>query len=521
MKLFLAALISLFSLQPLLAQENSTSTSTPTSTSTSTTSYTSTREVTLQEAVDLALKNNLGLEIEKFNPEITKTQIQSQESIFDPLFSSNVNTIDATFPTASELEGASVNLKEQNWNFLLQQKTKWSTAYRVEFNNSRGDTNQLFVNVNPQFNSSVFLYVVQPLLRNFGLEYTTLGLKRAEINLLASDHRLKQRVLDIILLVEQDYWNLVFARKQLKVTQQSLGLAKELYENNKKQVEVGTMAPLDIVVAEAEVAARTEGIITVESLIENTADRLKLAVLGNQVDKSWPMEIIPTEEPDLTELAMSEEEAINKALENSPDLKALQADVDSNALTTRIAKNFLKPQLDLEANYGFRGLGGDLLVVAPDGTAIGIANPGGYGDSLSTLWDNKTWYVGMVFGLPVRNNLARADYVRSDLIQQQSQKIYEDARQQLILNIRTTIHNIRSNKQRLEAAIVSRVLQEKKLDAERKKLSVGLSTNYTVVQFQDDLSRAQFQEITALVDYKKEQAQLNRYLGSSPYVNLN
>lgn len=515
MKLFLAALISLCCLQPLLAQENSTSTSPSTSTSTTP------REVTLQEVVDLALKNNLGLEIEKFNPAITETQIQTQESLFDPLLSSNVNTLDATFPTASELEGASVNLKEQNWNVLFQQKTKWSTSYRVEFNNSRGDTNQLFVNVNPQFNSSLFLFVVQPLMRNFGLEYTTLGLKRAEMNLLASDHRLKQRVLDIILVVEQDYWNLVFARKQLLVNQQSLGLAKELYENNKKQVEVGTMAPLDIVVAEAEVAARTEGIITVESLIQNTGDRLKLAVLGNQVDKSWPLEIIPTEEPDLTELAMTEEEAIQKAVADSPDLKALKADVDSNALTTRIAKNFLKPQLDLEANYGYRGLGGDLLNIGPDGTAIGIIRPGGYTDSLSNLWDNRTWYAGVVFGLPIRNNLARADYVRSDLIQQQSQKIYEEARQQLIVNVRLTIHNIRSNKQRLEAAIVSRVLQEKKLDAERKKLSVGLSTNYTVLQFQDDLSRAQFQELFALVDYKKEQAQLNRYLGSSPYIPSN
>jgi outer membrane protein len=500
MKWCLLLLLCLSCFQPLLAQE------------------TSTREVTLQEVVDLALKNNIGLEIERYNPEITATEITAQEGLFDPLLNSFINTTDATFPTASELEGASVNLKEQNWNFLFQQKTKFSTAYRVEFNNSRGDTNQLFVNVNPQYNSSLFVYVLQPLLRNFGPEFTTMPLKRAEIDLLASDFRLKQRVLDIVLLVEQDYWNLVFARKQLRVFQQSLDLAKELYENNKKQVEVGTMAPLDIVVAEAEVAARTEGIITGETLIRNTEDRLKLAVLGNQVEKSWPLEIIPTEEPALTDIGMTEEEAIQRALQDSPDLKALKADVDSNTLTTRIAKNFLKPQLDLEGNYGFRGLGGDILNIAPDGQSLGILVPGGYSDSLSSMWDNKTWYLGVVFGLPIRNNVARADYVRADLTQQQSQKVYENARQQLILNVRTTIHNIRSNKQRLDAAIASRILQEKKLDAERKKLSVGLSTNYTVLLFQDDLSRALFQELTALVDYKKEQAQLNRFLGSFPYM---
>jgi outer membrane protein len=110
--------------------------------------------------------------------------------------------------------------------------------------------------------------------------------------------------------------------------------------------------------------------------------------------------------------------------------------------------------------------------------------------------------------------------VRADLVQKQSVKIYEQARQQLIVNVRTSFNNLRSNRQRLEAAIASRVLQEKKLDAERKKLAVGLSTNYTVLQFQDDLSQALFQELSALVDYKKEQAQLNRYLGISPYVQM-
>jgi outer membrane protein TolC len=294
--------------------------------------------------------------------------------------------------------------------------------------------------------------------------------------------------------------------------------AKDLYENNKKQVEVGTMAPLDVVVAEAAVAEQEQRIITAEAAVRNTEDALKTLMTGtgNRVVEFFGP-IIPSDEPKIEPLPYSEQEAIQRALSENPDLKALQADVEAGTLNTKLAANALKPQLDLKASLGFSGLGGERLIFSNDiFNPIPIGEePGGYGDALVTLFDNRTWSLGFQVGLPIGNRAARAAYVRADLTQKQSEKILENAQQQLVLNVRTVMRNMESDLKRLDAARASRVLQEKKVDAERKKLNVGLSTNNVVLDFLDDLALAQSAELLATVDYSKDRAQLERYLGAN------
>jgi outer membrane protein TolC len=324
-------------------------------------------------------------------------------------------------------------------------------------------------------------------------------------------------VLDIALQVEQAYWDLVFFRGQMDVRTQSLTSATALYENNKKQVEVGTMAPLEIVVAEAEVAARRQEIITTENLIGNTEDRLRNLVTTDKQPERWNTRFIPSDEPMVRPITITADEAIQKGLANNPDLKALELDLSSDRLSKRLAADALKPQFDFEATAGFTGLGGDVLLLDDSTfppTVIGVT-PGGYPDALSSLFDNRTWYAGFVVGLPIGNRAAEADFVRADLTEKQSQRTLENARQQLVFNIRTAIRNLESALKRLDASRASRILQEKKLDAERKKLAVGLSTNYIVLDYQDDLALAQSQELLAMVDYEKNLAQLERFMGEN------
>jgi outer membrane protein len=410
-----------------------------------------------------------------------------------------------------------LNSKNLDYNASLNQTLFTGTSYNIAFNNTRVRTNQAFTSVNPRFDTSLFASVTQPLMRGFGLQITETPLHIAQKNQKTFDYRLRQRMMDIGLQVEQVYWDLVFARRDLDVKKQALGSAKDLYENNKKQVEVGTMAPLEIVVAEAEVATREEDIITVESLIQNTEDHLKTLILGGKDVENWPAEVYPADEPILNPISMTEEEATQRALADNPDLKALETDLESKTLSARLASNQLKPQLDFKAQYGYSGLGGTTLLLDNNTfppTVIGTV-PGGYPDALSNLFNNRTWAVGFVVGIPIGNGSAQANYARADLTEKQANKTLESARQQIILNVRTTFHNLQSDAKRLDAARVSRVLQEKKLDAERKKLAVGLSTNHVVLQFQDDLATAQSAELQAMVDYNKDEAQLHRYMGNT------
>lgn len=480
------------------------------------------KEVTLRQAIDLALKNNLDIEIEKFNPQIVQEQQTFEESKFEPFLGSLFNYRDSQFPTSSALQGAkgaSVTTKTMDYNVNWQQKLMTGTLYAIEFNNTREDTDQRFTNVNPQYTSSLFATITQPLMRNFGMEITKTPLLIAQQNEMTSDQQLRMRIMDVALQVEQAYWDLVYYRDQLKVSQQSLARAQELYENNKKQVEVGTMAPLEVVAAEAEVASRQEGIITSQRLISNTEDRLKTLVLGKEVARSWSIEVIPTETADLKNLEFTEEAAIQKGMNDNPDLKALESDLKTRQLNTKLASNAMKPQLDLKGSVGLTGLGGTTILTTDDFPPVIIGTiPGGYGDALSTLPDNPTFAIGLVLGLPIGNKAAKADYVRADLDRKQAETVYENAKQNLILNIRLSMRNMENDIKSYEAAKASRVLQERKLDAERKKLEVGLSTNYVVLQYQDDLAQAQSRELLYITDYSKNRAQLKRYLGVADYM---
>jgi outer membrane protein TolC len=471
-------------------------------------------ELSLDQAIGLALKNNLSIEIATYNPQISDTSINIEKSKFEPLLTADINAENRNQPSGSTLFGAgTVNTKSQNYNFAFAQRLMTGTIYSLQFNNGKTETDQFFTSINPRFDTTLFANLTQPLLRNFGTQITKTPLMIAEKNRMASDYRLQQQVADVALEVEQSYWNLVFARGELDVVKRALSTAQTLYENNKKQVEVGTMAPLEVVTAEAEVALREEQIIRNETLIKNTEDLLRFQIYGRAATTQT---IIPTDKPVVASFDTGEEDAIQTALAGNPDLKALQADLESSQLNTRLAQNQLKPQLDLRASLGGIGLGGDALVFGGDDPfnpiVIGTI-PGGYTDSLSNVFNNRTFAIGVLFGLPIGNGAAKADYARADLLQKQSNSNLDRFRQALIQSVRAVVHNLQDNLKRLAAARASMTLQEKKLDAEQKKLDVGLSTNFVVLQFTQDLAQSQSDVLSAMVEYNKNKAQLKRFYG--------
>jgi outer membrane protein TolC len=473
--------------------------------------------MTLQEAIDLALENNLDIKTEEYNPEISDTFVANEEARFEPLFSGNLSNENSDIPTGSRLAGEGTLTNENlaynlRWDHLLT----FGTAYNIVFDNSRFTTNQLFSSFNPRFDSTLFANVRQPLMRNFGKDITLTPVNIAKSDRLASDARLHQRVLNVELQVTQAYLDYAFAQAEVEVFKQSLIFAQDLYENNKKQVEVGTMAPLEVLVAEAEVATKEQAIIAGEVAIKNREDILRTLVYGDRV-QDWNKTIaIPLERPNFVDISVTEEQAIDIALRDNPDIKALEMDLQSNNLTTKLARNRMKPLMDLTGSFGYTGLGGDQLVFGGDifnPVPIGTV-PGNYGDALGNLWENPTWNFGLIIELPMGNKNAEADYVRADLTEKQTKTILESTRQQLIMNIRTALRNIKASLKLIESTRVTVVLQEKKVDAEQKKLNVGLSTNFVVLDFQDDLAQARSGELAAIIAYLKNVAQLERFMGT-------
>jgi outer membrane protein TolC len=472
--------------------------------------------LTLQEAIDLALENNLGLKAERLNPEIDDTFVVEESGRFEPLFFANLSNQNADIPTGSRLAGeGTLRNKDLSYDVRLDQLLTTGTSYSVVFDNTRFETNQLFTSFNPRYDSSLFGNVRQPLMRNFGREITLTPINIAKTNRLASDARLNTRALDIELQVTQAYLDYAFANAELEVFKQSLAYAKDLYENNKKQVEVGTMAPLEVVVAEAEVATRDQAIIAGEVAIENNEDRLRQLIYGEKV-ADWKQDIVlPGKPPAFVDVGITEEEAIRRALENNPDIEALEMDLKSRNLSTKLARNATKPLIDLTGGFGWTGLGGPRLIFNDDifnPEPIGVES-GSYADALSTMFENPTWTVGLIVELPIGNKQAEAAFVRADLAEDQTKVILDDTKVQLVQNVRTAMRNIKASLKLIESSRASVVLQEKKLDAERKKLNVGLSTNNVVLDFQEDLARSRSAELLSIIAYLKNVAQLQRFMG--------
>ncbi|HSE39466.1 MAG TPA: TolC family protein, partial [Acidobacteriota bacterium] len=367
--------------------------------------------MTLDEAIALALENNLGLKVEQLNPQIEDTFVVEETGRFEPLFQANLSNQDSDIPTGSRLSGeGTLRNKDLNYNLRLDQLLPTSTSYNVVFNNTRFETNQLFTSFNPRYDSSLFANVRQPLMRNFGREITLTPVNIAKTNRLASDSRLQTRALDIELAVTQAYLDYAFSNAELDVFKQSLAYARDLYENNKKQVEVGTMAPLEVVVAEAEVATREQAIIAGETAIQNNQDRLRTLIFGEKIG-NWQRNIVlPGKPPEFKDVSITEEEAIQRALNNNPDIEALEMDLKSRNLSTKLARNATKPLLDLTGGLGWTGLGGPRLLFNDDifnPVPIGVES-GSYGDALSTMFENPTWTVGVILELPIGNKQAEA-----------------------------------------------------------------------------------------------------------------
>jgi outer membrane protein TolC len=300
---------------------------------------------------------------------------------------------------------------------------------------------------------------------------------------------------------------------------QSLKLAKDLLAKNEREVEVGTLAPIEILSAEAEVATREADILQAESMVKNSEDRLKTTINIAAQEEDVGVEIIPVDKPKYEKREISLEEALVTAMENRPDLQATRVDLKSKEINLSYAKNQLLPDLRLNASYWSPGLSGTQIQYDP-------LNP--FGDPISTIpgtssdaikdalnFKYKNWAVRLSLTIPFNSFIYRAQHAQAKVNLEQTVLQIKDQEQQLFLEIKEAVRAVQTDYKRVQAYKLARELAEKKLEAEQKKLKVGLSTNYVVLQQQRDLSNARSSELRAIIDYNLSLANLDKAMGTS------
>jgi outer membrane protein len=465
-----------------------------------------TLNLSLDEAVQRALENNADIAVERYNPELSAQTVISSEGYYDPyLFGNLSKTSTDTKGTNAFSGGDAVNTKTDVWNFGLGIPVKTGANFTLGFNNNRRDTNNSFSTFNPVYNSSLSIGVTQPLLKNFKIDSPRNQLRLAKKGREITDVQFRQTIINTVAGVKGLYYELIYSIDNLAAAQKSLELAKKLLEENEIRVKVGTMAPLDVVSAQSEVASREEGVIVADNALFEAEDNLKRTLFPLNDPAMWSARIVPTDRPSADPVPVNLDAAVRNALDSRTDVIAARKSLERSEYNVQYTRSQLLPQMDLVANYGGSGAGGTQLIRDELGGPVVDTVPGGYGDALREVFgaDYPTWSVGVNLSYSIPNRSAKAAAAYAKLSQDQALASFRRLELQVAAEVRTAARGVESGFKRVASTQAARRLAAQRLDAESKKFDAGMSTNFLVTQAQRDLATAEVNDLRAISDYRK------------------
>jgi outer membrane protein TolC len=433
----------------------------------------------------------------------------------------------ATFPVSNTFQTVvnAVQTKSQTYNVNYSQGFTTGTNFSLSFDNSVTNQNVLTNVLNPSTSSSLDFTITQNLLQGFGIAVNNRNIRVAKNNIKISDLQFKQQLITTISGVLNVYWDLVAFNENVRVAQQALDAAQRLYEDNKKQVSIGTLAPIEVTRAEAEVATDKQNLLVAETNVLQQETILKNSLSKNGVASPSISEvrIVP-----LDHIAVPAKESlqpmpqmVDEAMNNRSEIQQNKINIESQKINMAGTRNALRPTLQAFAELTNNGLNGQPQITpytrgAPDPYFIG-----GYGTGLAQILRRNfpSYSAGISLNIPLRNRQAQADYVTDQLSLRQSQLQLQNAEISIRVDVRNAVIGIEQARSGYEAAVKARILQQQTLDAEQKKYSLGASTVYQVIQDQRDLATAQGNEVQAQATFVHAKIALDVALGRTLAVN--
>ncbi len=477
------------------------------------------KDITLEECIIYAIKNNLDVTAELITPVIAQLSITQSREKFLPSLSFDYTRQDLNSTSFSWIESSEQILTTyNNYSGRISQLLPTGGQLNVSLNANMYDTSQKFLTINPRYGSTLDFSFSQPLLRNFGLKTNRREIIVAQNNRDISENDFKKILLDTVYAVEDAYWNLVYSIQTLEVKRQSLQLAQDLLQKSQKEVEIGTLAPKEILSAQAEVAAREADILQTDTLVKNNIDRLKTLI--NLSEEEEEIFLFPADQPAFEPKDISLEDAFRTALENRPDLLSSRINLKTRDLDIRYAWNQLLPALNLNANYWSPGLSGEQILYLDNNPLTNVIVgkiPGGASDALKDAlnFKYKNWSLYFTLDIPLNTILSRAGFVQAKKSRERAAVRLKSLEQKAFLETKTTVRTVKTDYLRVEAYRIARELAEQKLEAEEAKLRAGMTTNFVVLQYQRDLANARSLELKAVIDYNLSLSRLNNILGIS------
>ncbi len=478
--------------------------------------------LTLEDAVKRALENNLDIAVQRIGQQTYDVDLASIRSVYNPTVSSIISNQSSKNASTSTISGGQTGATINNSTFVfnggLVQDVAWGGGnFALNLDNRRSATSNTTATINPQYSPTWAATYNQPLLRDFKIDSTRQQLLVTRINQDISDIQLQQITINTVANVRNAYWDYVFAVQSVDVSRQSLALAEELFRNNQTKVEIGTMAPIDVVQAQAQVAAGRQALVTAEGTRRTAEILLKTLLVNGTSDPLWTSTIEPIDRPDFLPTPVDVTAATQRALTTRTDVMQARKNLQANDVTLRFLQNQRLPQVDLQTRYASTGVGGNRLITSGGeggvnrGEVIGI-DPGGYFDALNTLFRNRLpqWSLALNMTYNLGMSAPDASVARARIQQGQIEVQLRQIDLQVTSDVSNAAIQVQNSAERVQASQVARDLARQQLDAENSKFGVGMSTNFQVVQAQRDLVQAQNNELQSILAYRRAVVEFER-----------
>ncbi|MEO8041571.1 MAG: TolC family protein [Acidobacteriota bacterium] len=510
------------------------------------------RSLTLNEAITLALENNKDIEVTRKNVKIAEFDLLAARGVYQPRFTGQTYYERSTVPNVSIFSSnktttqASIVGNAGVTGYIPQ----FGTVLRGDVNNTRLTTNNPISILSPQNSSNLTFSLTQPLFRGRGFDQNRRVIEIAKRNLSLTDVQFRQRSIDIIAAVQRAYWDLTYSLRNLQVQRDGVKDAKDQLAHNRRLVEEGQLAPIDIVAAETQVANFEQAVYDALNVVTQSENSLKNLIAANRTAALWSESITPVDPVDLDAPSTTLTEALDAALLNRPELEINQAQKDINKIDQRLYRDQRKPQIDLVASYSSAGIGGSqnpnfsspfatpcnpstqspseyqaciarqqLLMAQQQALLQSI---GGSASSVTDIFSNKypTFRVGVQFNLPLfGDKTAGAQLGRSLVEGERLVTQREQIEQNIQVDVRNALQTLRTAEARLRAAAVSRENSAKQYESEQRKLDNGQSDIYRVLERQTALTAARSAELRAQTELNKAISDLQRATGNSLKAN--
>lgn len=465
-------------------------------------------ELSLSQAIELVLRNALDLDVASLTYQRTGFTIGTAEGAFDPNLTASLGADGNKTPPTRSFQA--LTSQTQSFDVGIGGLSKIGTQYSLGFGGTRNDSPTTttipgYVEINPTFSSGLTASVTQPLLRNFGTDVNTRLVVQSRLARDSQAWSFVASIQNAVQLVENSYWDLVYALANLESKKEALDRAKDVNRITRIKIDVGALAPIEIVQTEVTIAQREQEIILAEGQIGAAQDQLKR--LLNVTDLAvWNRPIVPTDRPSEEKVTLDVEAGIQTAIEGRPEVKQAVVDIESKKVSVVYNRNQLKPRLDAKGTYGLSGVGFN---------NDAIREGSSYSDAFEQIAHGNypNWAVGLSFAVPIGNRTAKSNAAIAATDLDLAQTNLALLKQNLAVEVRGAARNVDTARRSVAAAKKARELAERNLDAERKKFDNGMTTSFTVAQVQNDLTTARSNELLAIAGYLKSMVSWHKAVG--------